>query len=91
MLPVPEVVREMADKVDRTAENVLAISMAVEKIAADLRALKDRDAQIARVSVQVDAINGDLAIAKDQLSWLCAAARAVNEPRNPEVPSQRVS
>jgi TolA-binding protein len=78
VLPVPEVVKEMATRIDQIAQQVNDVDRKVERLFDGLHNLKSTTETMKSIGMRVDALNGSLAVARDQLAMLCAAAEKTN-------------
>ncbi|MBI4963154.1 MAG: hypothetical protein HY913_07755 [Desulfomonile tiedjei] len=78
VLPVPEVVKEMATRIDQIAQRVSDLDRKVERFCEGLRNLRASEENVKSIGHKVDALTGSLDVARDQLSMLCATVEKVN-------------
>jgi len=78
VLPVPEVVKEMAQRIDQIAQQVNDLDRKVERIHDGLRNLKSSDETVKTIGNKLDALTGSLHVARDQLAMLCATVEKAN-------------
>lgn len=78
VLPVPEVVKEMATRIDQIAQQVNEVDRKVQRLFDGLDYLKSSEERMRTIGLKVDTLTGSLDVAKDQLAMLCASAERPN-------------
>ncbi len=78
LLPVPEVVKEMATRIDQIAQQVNDVDRTVKRLCDGLRNLKSSEETVKIIGNKLDALTGSLHVAKDQLALLCATVEKAN-------------
>jgi len=78
VLPVPEVVKDMAATVEQISRTVSALDLKLDKLAERIRAIKSQEGEVRAMALTMESMFGSLSIAKDQLAMLCAITEKGN-------------
>lgn len=78
VLPVPELVKDMAAAVDQISRAVAALNAKLDKLADKIGSMKCQEDEVRTMALKMESMSGALSVAKDQLAMLCAMVEKGN-------------
>jgi hypothetical protein len=85
VLPVPEIVKDMAHRIEELTVLMKAVSAKIDVIQKEVTEMKAREQRISDLSLKVEILGGRVSTLTDRLAWLCTSMEnglAVKVARN---------
>ncbi len=72
VLPVPDIVTQMSNKIDQLDASVKATNLKLDKVLDEIRRIRIHEEEVKAVTPKLESMKGSLDITRDQVAMLCA-------------------
>ncbi|MEW6349481.1 MAG: hypothetical protein AB1646_10505 [Thermodesulfobacteriota bacterium] len=73
MLPVPDIVKEMASQIDDLSVALKSVSSKIDVLHQEFAEMRSREKRLADLSLQMETLGGRVSTLADRVSWLCTS------------------
>ncbi len=70
MLPVPDIVKEMADRIEDMSVVLKSVSAKIDTLHQEVVEMRDREKRIPDLSLKIEALDGRVSTLNDRVAWL---------------------